>query len=501
MFHSADNQNGMGSTMTTATEVLDSALESSSAPRWNGAKLTHTTVLLVVGTFLWFMAPPSDLTLSAWHLLIIFLGTIAAVILKPLPIGAISFIALTICIGTETLTLKQSLTAFSSSVVWLVVLAFFLSMGFKVTGLGKRIAYFFLSVLGSNTLGLSYGFVLTELFLAPFVPSNTARGAGILFPIVSSLAKEQGSCPTEGTQNKMGAFLIKVCFHVNMVTSAMFMTGLVGNPLIVSLAANVGVQINWMTWALAAIIPGLVNITIIPLVLYRLYPPEVMKTPEARSIARTRLRELGPLNHQEIIMLSTFAVILALWVFGSSYGIKPTTAAFIGFSALLFTGVLKWKDCIRETTAWETLMWFAPLLMMATYLTEFGAMNWFSKQIEGVVSPLSWPLTLAIICLIYFYIHYLFASVTARITALYSTFLIVLLAAGTPPMLAAMSLAVLSALSGPLTHFGTGTAPVYFGANYVPVKNWWHASFVLSLVNLGVWTLIGGLWWKVLGYW
>ena len=108
---------------------------------------------------------------------------------------------------------------------------------------------------------------------------------------------------------------------------------------------------------------------------------------------------------------------------------------------------------------------------------------------------------MAIIVLIYFYIQYIFASVTARITALYAVFLGVLIAAGAPPAASAMMLAVTSALSGTLTHFGTGTAPVYFGAGYVTVKEWWRNSFIMSVVNLTIWFVAGGLWWKVIGLW
>ncbi len=488
------------------TEELSPAqtpLQSSqrAAQKWRGAKPLPSLLVFTVAIFFWMMAPPEGLTAQTWHLMIIFLSTIAAVILKHLPIGAISLIATTLCVSTQTLTLNQALTAFSSGVAWLVVLAFFLAMGFKTTGLGKRIAYFFVSKLGKSTLGLSYGFVLTELLLAPFVPSNTARGAGIIFPVVNSLVKEQGSDPKDGTERKMGAFLLQVCFQVNMVTSSMFLTGLVGNPLIADLASSANVKIDWMTWALAAIVPGLVNLLVLPWALYKFYPPEITESPKAQQLAKDSLKNLGPLKMNEKLMLITFFGILILWIFGGKYGIHPTTAALIGFSILLFFGVLNWKDCIKETGAWETLMWFAPLLMMASFLTKFGMMDWFSLQMKGIVGGLSWPITFAIVCLIYFYIHYIFASVTARITALYGALLAVLIAAGTPPMLAAMSLAVLSPLAGTLTHFGTGTAPVYFGAGYSSVKDWWRNSFFLSVINLTIWIVVGGLWWKVLGYW
>lgn len=483
------------------TSVQISSQKTDVFASWTGAKPLPTLLLLSIGFAFWVQSPPEGLSLQAYHLLIIFLGTIFAVILKPLPVGAISMLAVTLCISTETLDLNQCLSGFSTSVAWLIVMAFFMALGFKSTGLGTRIAYFFVSKLGKSSLGLAYGFVATELFLAPFIPSNTARGAGVLFPVVSSLALQQGSDPKKGTRKRLGAFLIQVCFQVNLITSAMFLTGLVGNPLIVSMAAASGVEITWASWAIAAIVPGLINLIVMPLALYKIYPPTMKESPDAQEAARTHLQQLGNLSFKEIVMILTFSFVMFLWVFGETLGISPTTAAMIGLSILLFTGALKWQDCIKENGAWETLMWFAPLLMMATFLTEFGMMAWFSGHVQTIVAPFSWPITMAIVVLVYFYIQYIFASVTARITALYSVFLSVLIAAGAPPVASAMMLAVLSALPGSLTHFGTATAPVYFGSGYVTLKEWWRNSFIMSVINLAIWIGFGGLWWKIIGLW
>lgn len=487
--------------MTSVNSKTEGIVETPKRINLKGAKLFPTGLVILAATGLWFMAPPTGLTLQAWHLMIIFLSTIITIILNPLPIGAIAVIAATSCVTTGTLTLTQVLSSFSSSVAWLIVLAFFLALGFKETGLGTRVAYFFVSILGRSTLGLSYGMVLTELLLAPLIPSMTARGGGIIYPIISALAQEQGSHPKDGTERKLGAFLIKVCFQTNMVTSAMFLTAMVGNPLIAKLAENVGVKIDWMTWAIAASVPGLVNLILIPLVLYKLYPPHLKESPQAREIAKKKLQELGPLKPKELLMLVTFAGVLFLWMVGGKLGIEATTAAFIGFSILLFCGVLEWKKCIQEQNAWETLMWFAPLLMMATFLTDFGMMSWFANHVSGWVKAFSWPVTFALITLVYFYSHYGFASVTARVTAFYSPFLLVLISAGAPPMVSALSLAVFASLAGPLTHFGTGSAPIYFGAGYVTVSDWWRYGFIISVMNIAIWLGVGGLWWKVLGYW
>ncbi|MEB3701812.1 ArsB/NhaD superfamily anion permease [Candidatus Bealeia paramacronuclearis] len=212
---------------------------------WKGASLIPSFLILAFATALWFLTPPEGLSAKTWHLFVIFISTIAAVIAKPLPMGALAIIAIAFLTGTRTLTLSECLSTFSSNVVWLIVMAFFLAKGFSKTGLGTRIAYLFVRALGKSTLGLSYGFVLTELLLAPFIPSNTARGGGTIYPIVSALALRQGSDPSKGTERKLGAFLIKVCFHANTITSAMFLTAIVGNPMIAGFAESAGVKIDW----------------------------------------------------------------------------------------------------------------------------------------------------------------------------------------------------------------------------------------------------------------
>lgn len=469
--------------------------------KWHGAKIKPTIGVLVLGTLLWFMPVPAGLDIKAWHLFAIFATTIAAVIVRPLPMGAVAVIAMGVAVLTKTLTLTQTLSTFSSSVVWLIVMAFLIARGFIKTGLGERMAYFFISSFGKSTLGLSYGLTITEFLLSPAIPSNTARGAGVIFPIVRSLADGYGSKPSDRSSKKIGAYLTTVAFHVNVVTSAIFLTAMASNPLVASLASGSGIVIDWFTWFKLASVPGIISLAFLPYFIYKISPPELKETPDAPARAQEALREKGPFSLHEKIMSGTFVSLLTLWVLGDYIGIDATTTALLGFGALLFTGVLTWDDVVNEKGAWDTLLWFAALLMMATMLTKFGMMDWFAGQMNGVVAGLSWEITLVVMGLVFFYIHYMFASVTAHVTSLFGAFLVVLLALGAPPMMAAMSLAVLSCLSASLTHYGTGSAPVLYGAGFVTVKEWWRVGGLVGLYNLLIWGVPGGIWWKILGLW
>jgi len=102
--------------------------------------------------------------------------------------------------------------------------------------------------------------------------------------------------------------------------------------------------------------------------------------------------------------------------------------------------VLTWKDVLEEEGAWNTLRWFAALVIMATFLNNLGLIPWFAKTTGGLVSNVNWVVAFLILSLVYFYSHYLFASQTAHVGAMYTGFLSVSVAVGTPPLLAALVL-------------------------------------------------------------
>lgn len=464
-------------------------------------KIVLFAIPFLIGLIIWFIPPPEGVQVQAWHLLAIFVATIVGIIAKPLPMGAVAMLGITATALTNTLSIKEALSGFGNTTIWLIVIAFFVARGFIKTGLGSRIGYMFMKALGKKTLGLSYGLIATDLILAPAIPSNTARGGGVIYPILRSVAEAYGSNPEDGTARKLGAFLIKTSFQTLIISSSMFLTAMAANPLSVKFAAEQGIEISWGLWALAASVPGLVSLLVVPLLLYKLYGPEVKETPQAVQMAKDKLEEMGKVTTHEWIMLGTFILLLILWIFGKLIGVHSTLAALVGLSVLLVTTVLTWQDILNERGAWDTLVWFAALVMMASFLNSLGLIPWFSETMGNLVGEISWIPAFLILSLVYLYSHYLFASNTAHISAMYAAFLAVALAVGTPPMLAALVLAFFGNLMSSMTHYGTGPAPVFFGSGYVDMGTWWKLGFLISVVNVLIWLGIGGIWWKVLGLW
>jgi DASS family divalent anion:Na+ symporter len=371
-----------------------------------------------------------------------------------------------------------------------------------VTGLGERIALFFVRLLGRSSLGLGYGMTLTDLVLAPATPSTTARSGAIVYPLVRSLSELSGSIPNSPTRRRLGAYLSFTSLQINGVTGAMFATAMAANPIIQSTASDQGVELSWAKWAVAAIVPGLISLAVLPWLIYKIFPPEQKETPEAPAEAVRRLAERGAMNRGEWVMAGTFVLLLVLWSAGDQlWDVSGTAAAFVGISILLVTKTLTWDDIASDKSAWTTLIWFAVLVMMAGQLNRLGVVPWFSEQITDWVGGLGWLPAFIVISVVYLYVHYFFASTTAHVTALYGAFLAASIAAGADPTLAALVLAFGSNLCAGLTHYASGPAPVHFGSGYTTMGEWWRNAFVVSVANLVIWMGVGSLWLKVLGDW
>ena len=465
------------------------------------SRLLRWGIVLAVAAGIMAIPIPAGVTPQSWHLLAIFAATITGSIVRPIPGAAVVLLGITALPLFRVLTINEALTGYADPVVWLVLAAFFISRGMIKTGLGRRIAFLFIKAIGRHSLGLSYALASTETVLATVIPSTGARSGGIIFPIAKSLAEAYESRPGP-TARRLGAFLMASVYQCNVIVCAMFLTGQASNPIIARFAKDVtGIEITYARWAIASIVPGLLCLVLVPWLLYRVFPPEIKHTPGASRIASEELKEMGPMKWSEWLMLLVFALVAILWMTSKLHGIDYAAVALVGISVLLVTGVLDWEDLITEKAAWGVFIWYGGLLRMAEALGQTGITKRFAEASASLTTGWKWWLALASLLLIYFYAHYVFASITAHVTAMFVPFLIVILAAGTPTYLAVLSLAYFSNLGASLTHYGTTPAPIYFGAGYTTQRTWWWLGLITSFATIAVWSLVGFTWWKILGLW
>ena len=466
------------------------------------SKLVKWLIVLAVGVGIAIIPPPEGVPREAWILLAIFIATIVGSIVQPVTGAAMVLLGVVALALFRAVPIEKALSGYADKFVWLVLAAFFISRAMIKTGLGHRIALIFVRLIGRRTLGLGYSLVFTDFILASFIPSTGARSGGIILPIARSVTETYDSRPEDGTENRLGTFLMTMLYQCEVILCATFLTGQASNVIIAGFAAQqAGIDLNYSIWFLSAIVPSLVSLTVIPLMIYKFFPPEIKETPNAVQFAHAELNKLGPLKKDEIILLIVFVAVVTLWITAKLHGIDPTVIALLGISSLLVSNVLSWRDLIDETHAWEVFIWYGGLVMMATALGETTIPKLFAASVASVTDGMSWPIALAILALVFFYAHYAFASITAHVTAMFIPFLAVTVAVGAPAGLTVLVLTYFANLSAGLTHYGTTPAPIYFGLGYVTQKRWWTVGLIASILNILIWTLVGFTWWKVLGWW
>jgi DASS family divalent anion:Na+ symporter len=443
---------------------------------------------------------PAGVTVEGWRLTALFLATVAGLVLQPMPGGAVVLLAVTLAPLLGGLTLQEALAGYADSTVWLVMAAFFISRALLNTGLARRIALLFVRAFGKSSLGVCYALGLSDTFLASIIPSNAARSGGVTLPITRSIAELYDSLPGESAR-RLGAFLMAGVYQSIVIGSAMFYTGQASNPLAAQMAAGFGYKVTWAGWLVAGLVPGLLSLALVPLVVSKLYPPEIKHTPQAAAFAATELRKMGPMSRPERILAVIFGSVCLSWVTSGWHGLDITITALCGSMVLLLTGVLSWQDVVTEKAAWDIFVWYGGLLRLGRALNDCGVTRAFAEKIGATFSGLDWLALLVLALLIYFVAHYAFASITTHLLAMYPPFLAVLVAKHAPLGLVVFAFACFANLAAGLTHYGTTPAPMFFSHGYVSMKDWWRVGAIAGVVNLAVWFTAGFAWWKLIGLW
>ncbi|HUH65277.1 MAG TPA: anion permease [Syntrophales bacterium] len=461
------------------------------------ALIWKSVVPVIVGIVIALLPAPQGLTPTAWYYFAIFAAVILALILEPIPAAAIGFIGVFLVavlglVGQKPSdSIKWALSGFSNTTVWLIFAAFMFALGYEKTGLGRRIALILVEFLGKKTLGLGYAISFSDLIIAPFTPSNTARSAGTIFPIIRNLPPLYGSAPGE-TSRKIGAYIMWTALATTCVTSSMFITALAPNLLALELVNKTAkISISWTEWFVGFLPVGVILLAVLPYLIYKIYPPEIKESGEVQAWASAELEKMGKFSRKEMVMALLAALALALWIFGGSI-MDATTVAGVVISLMVITGVVVWDDIIGNKAAWNVLVWFATLVAMADGLNKVGFVTWFAKSAAALLTGMSPVVVMVCLVVIFFVVHYMFASITAHVTAV----LPVMLAAGAlvpglPIRVFALLLCYSLGIMGVISPYATGPSPVYFGSAYVNRKDFWTLGFIFGLIFLAVLIAVG----------
>lgn len=434
---------------------------------------------------------PDGLSRAAWWFFALFAGTVVALVLEPVPPAAAGLLSISLAAAlrlvdpTPAGSARWALSGFGNSTVWLIFSAFVLALGYERSGLARRLALLMVRAIGRRPLGLGYAVALSDLVLAPLMPSNTARSAGTLFPVIRQIPA-QCAPGSPDVQRRLGGYLAWTAFAVTCVTSSMFLTALAPNLLAVeTVRSTAGVQLEWLSWFRGFWPVGLVLIAGIPPATYAIFRPGGGGDEAgAAAWAGAQLRDMGRVGRREATAAALALLALTGWVAGGDL-LDATTVALLVVALMVLTGVVRWEDILGHAAAWNVLVWFATLVALADGLARVGFVAWVAAHATAALGGLE-PGTAALLLLALFFVsHYLFASITAHVAALLPVVLAT--AAALPGLDAARFAALLCyslGLMGVISPYATGPAPVYYASGFLSRGRFWGLGFAFGCVFL-----------------
>jgi L-tartrate/succinate antiporter len=459
-----------------------------------------------VGAVLAVLPAPAGLTPHAWTYFALFVTVMGTIITEPMAPAALGLIgvgvaaALGLVRDTPAQNAQWALSGFSNTTVWLIFGGYMFTLGYSVTGLGRRIALHLVRALGASTLGLGYALTLADLALAPFTASAAARSAGTVYPVVRHIPELYDSRPDDGTARRLGSYLLYTALAASFVTSSMFLTALAPNVLAVSIIQQTtGQTVSWLDWFVGFAPVGFVLLAILPLFLYVVYPPEIKKAPAVPRWAADQLTGMGPMSRNEWVLLALILGALGMWV-GAAHHIEPVVTAMIVVVLMVGLGVVSWDQVVSHSTAFNVLVWFATLVTLASGLAETKFVDWLARLLAPSFVGLGTYTAVIAVVGAFYVLHYFFASITAHTTSLLPVFLSVAITIpGPSDRQWALLLSYSLGMCGALTAYAAGQNVIYYGSGFISLRHFWVLGAVLGVVFMTVYLAIIVPWLTFLG--
>lgn len=393
-------------------------------------------------------------------------------------------------------------SAFSGSIVWVLIAAFILGAAMKKCGLLRRIALLLLKIFPKNFAGTSIGLMVVGAVIAPFLPSKNSKGA-IVGSVVRSVSDVMGYEPKSRQAN--GLFLS--FWGTTMIIPIMFMSG--STSTIASqgfLPEEMLGSYDYAGWALKSIpfiLPFVILLGIFTVLWYKPKKGERVGVDLTNEFLDGQLAELGPWKREEKIVCISTVLMILYWIFKSHLGNIPDYAScLLVLSILWFTGCLD-AQTFRNDTSWENIIFIGSCISLGSILPYVHLTEW----IVDLVSPFtdvafsSPVLTVVILVVLLFVIRFILLSEGSYMSIMCALLYPLAMNAGINPFVIAMILNLMvsefflpfqsSAFLSGYYSFGDDA----FDSN--ATRLYWTAFTVLGTVAM----LIAAVVWQMMGLW
>ncbi|MGL5682435.1 MAG: SLC13 family permease [Marinifilaceae bacterium] len=417
----------------------------------------------------------------------------------PLPVT--SLLPIIVLPSFGIMSLKQVVTPYSSSVIFLFLGGFVIALALEKWNLHRRIALSILRVMGAKANKIILGFMLASAFLSMWI-SNTAT-AVMMLPIIISVTDmlaAKANVDKHKLHNLKIAMLLGMAFGANIGG----MGTLIGTPPNAILAGYMSdiyqIQIGFLEWMLFALPIVVILLTVLFFLLTRvIYPNKLGRIESFKEIVSSELKNLGPVQWEERWTLILFAGAALLWIVRGGINkllhltLDDTSIAIL-IGVLFFMiptrggegkRLLEWKDTSK--LPWGVLLLFGGGLCIASALESTGILTRFAEAIAHLDGG-----NMLLVTLILMTVMVVLTELMSN-TALATIFLPIIASIGVsmgvaPEMFAApMILATSCVFSLPM---GTPPNAVIFASGEIRISNMIRVGAIMDPISILLLTFI-----------
>lgn len=380
----------------------------------------HLTIkkwfFLIVGialAVLFFVLPPfSGLSEQGMHVLGVFAMAVCWWIGSVFQDYITAFWMMTVMVATGSVSLETAFSAFSGSVIWIVIPVLLIAAALGKSGLLLRCVLAILSKFKRGYNSQILGILLAGNLTNALIPSATAKVA-IAAPIIRMCSETMGY--ERNSRETVGLF------------SAMWMGFGANGPLFITGTAMCFVMLGalpeayqggftFLRWLGLAFPWGIVLFLFSYFAICLFYAPKD-KSLSSASFIESKRAALPKMSREEKISTGVLLACILLWITENVHGVPAAVVALGGMCIMFSTGVIARED-LRGGLAWDSVIFIGACCGLGTVFGKSGITQWVGDRFGSYIEPLFSNVYLLIVMLVTLValMRFVFVSQTALIS-------------------------------------------------------------------------------------
>ncbi|HSO59033.1 MAG TPA: DASS family sodium-coupled anion symporter [Paenisporosarcina sp.] len=462
-------------------------------------KMFASIALAILGFLIMFYCLPDTFSVSAKLMTSIITLGIILWSLEPIPIGLTALIILLLMLIFDVAESTVIFSGFASPATYLIVAGMMLATAVNETNLIKRLTYKILMKWGGNAKGLLGSIIIIQQIQAFFIPSTAVRSALIL-PVSTMIIKTIDARPGSNLRKMI---MLGVAYG-GIISGTAIMTAAIGNILTVELLNRfAGIKITYFQWFFYTFPLWLILIPSIWLLLLKIFPlPEDQQYfPMMKQEMEARIKDLGPVNKQELSCLFILFIIVGLWLTEPIHGMHPSLPALIGVVVMTLPkiGIAAWETVVKIN--YNTILLLSVTLSMgytfvdsgaAHTISEYLSVDWFMRIIQN---PL---LAVVVVTLITQLFHKMISNVSTAVVVLVPVIISVAKNAGIDPLAIGFTTG-LTCLFGFILIVESMPNLLAHSTGMVTQKDFLKPGLYATVITIVATILVASTWWSWIG--